>query len=155
MRHSAAMRWPPRSILVVVMAASLCACGSRSPREADAGSKGAINAAPVTRVPLPSPQPQSRAQPSAAPLAAIVVPPDALYVCVVDNHGERRQTAIEYAPKVADLCRRHPEMGPCQFEREACRRSGGRVYAAGGNEITRAIEADYDRKVLRVRFPSN
>jgi hypothetical protein len=43
-------------------------------------------------------------------------------------------------------------MGPCQYEREVCRRSGGRVIAADGKEITKATEAEYDRKVMRVRF---
>ena len=53
------------------------------------------------------------------------------------------------------MCRRHPEMGPCQYERELCRKSGGRVYAADGTEITLATEAEYDRKVMRVRFRAN
>ena len=83
----------------------------------------------------------------------IVVPDDAIYVCVVDERGAPRQTVIEFAsPRVHDLCRRHPEMGPCQYERNVCRSAGGRVYAAGGREITLATEAEYDRKVLRVRF---
>ena len=43
-------------------------------------------------------------------------------------------------------------MGPCQYEREACRRSGGRVFAADGTEITAATEAEYDRKVARIRL---
>ena len=42
------------------------------------------------------------------------------------------QTAIEFAPKVGALCKRHPEMGPCQYERDLCRRSGGRVFASNG-----------------------
>ena len=88
--------------------------------------------------------------PAAQP--AIVVPPNALYVCVVDAGGVRKQTAIEFAPKLGELCAKHPEMGPCQYERNACRRRGGRVYAAGGKEITMATEAEYDKKVLRVRF---
>ena len=88
--------------------------------------------------------------PAAQP--AIVVPPNALYVCVVDAGGVRKQTAIELAPKLGELCAKHPEMGPCQYERNACRRRGGRVYAAGGKEITMATEAEYDKKVLRVRF---
>jgi len=46
-------------------------------------------------------------------------------------------------------------MGPCQYERDVCRSSGGRVFAAGGFEITRAVEAEYDRKVMRVRFKAN
>jgi hypothetical protein len=36
-----------------------------------------------------------------------------------------------------------------------CRRSGGRVYAAGGVEITMQTEAEYDKKVTRVRFKAN
>jgi len=46
-------------------------------------------------------------------------------------------------------------MGPCQYERNLCRSSGGRVFAAGGQEITRQTEDEYDRKVLRVRFRTN
>jgi hypothetical protein len=37
-------------------------------------------------------------------------------------------------------------------KREGCRRNNGRVYAADGKEITRATEAEYDKKVMRVRF---
>ena len=83
---------------------------------------------------------------------AIVAPPNTLYVCVVDAGGVRKQTAIEFAPKVGELCAKHPEMSPCQYERNACRRSGGRVYAANGTEITMATEAEYDKKVIRVQF---
>ena len=74
------------------------------------------------------------------------------YTCVTDGADGRKQTAIELEPKVASLCARHPEMGPCQYEREVCRKSGGRVFAQGGQEITRRTEDEYDRKVLRVRF---
>jgi hypothetical protein len=90
-----------------------------------------------------------------APPPAIKVPPDLLYVCVTDVGGERKQVGIEFAPKVHALCKRHPEMGPCQYERNVCRGSGGRVFAANGDEITLATEAEYDRKVLRVRFRAN
>jgi hypothetical protein len=76
-------------------------------------------------------------------------------VCVVDTAGTRAQTAITFTARVAQLCKRHPEMGPCQYERDLCRGSGGRVYAAGSVEITRATEAEYDRKVMRVRFKAN
>src|SRR6266516_3829552 len=86
------------------------------------------------------------------PMLPIVVPPNTLYVCVVDAGGARQQTAIEFSPKVQQLCKKHPEMGPCQYERETCRRSGGRVFAANGMEITRLTEAQYDERVLRVRF---
>jgi len=81
-----------------------------------------------------------------------VVPPGTLYVCVVDNKGERQQTAIEFTPKVAELCRKHPEMEVCQYEREICRSHGGRVFAANGTEITKLTEAEYDKRVMRIRF---
>ena len=109
---------------------------------------------PVVRQPLENPVPSAPAGTAklAEPAAPIVVPPDTLYICVVDAGGVRRQTAIEFAPKVGELCAKHPEMGPCQYERNACRRGGGRVYAANGVEITMETEAAYDRKVLRVWF---
>lgn len=83
------------------------------------------------------------------------MPADTQYFCVTDGKGGRQQTAIEFAPDVAALCRRHPEMGPCQYERNRCRAIGGRVFAADGAEITRATEAEYDKKVMRARFRSN
>jgi len=112
----------------------------------------------VERHPLPdSPSPSATPTASSTPFVpsdppAIVIPPHTLYVCVLDVGEIRKQTAIEFAPKVGAICARHPEMGPCQYERNACRRGGGRVYAAGGAEITMETEAEYDKKVLRVRF---
>ena len=79
------------------------------------------------------------------------LPSGPIYVC--DVSGER--TPIEYAANVESLCRQHPEMGPCQYERNACRRRGGRVYTANGEEVTLAVEAEYDRKVRRVTFQSD
>lgn len=150
---------PAVALLVAVLSA--CAAPERQSTPlpltppADAG-------AAVVRKPLPDAQtsapqialaPPSRETPT--PLPAIRVPPDLLYVCVTDVNGERRQVGIEFAPKVHALCKRHPEMGPCQYERQACRRSGGRVFAASGAEITLATEAEYDKKVLRARFRAN
>ena len=89
------------------------------------------------------------------PPTKIVVPPGTLYVCVTSSKGQQQQTAIEFAPKVGKLCSKHPEMGPCQYERNNCRKSGGRVFAANGSEITMATEAEYDKKVMRVRFRAN
>ena len=79
------------------------------------------------------------------------LPPGPLYTC--DVAGTRN--AIEYAENVERLCRRHPEMGPCQYERDACRRGGGRVFTAKGDEVTPAVEAAYDEKVRRVRFQAD
>jgi len=111
----------------------------------------------VVRRPIEPTQPPSPPPPpatAAAPLD-VRVPPDALYVCVVTRGGATQQTAIEFAPKVGELCSRHPEMGPCQYERNGCRARGGRVFAAGGVEITMATEAEYDKKVMRTRFRAN
>jgi hypothetical protein len=69
--------------------------------------------------------------------------------------GQTQQRAIELAPEVAKLCRKAPEMGPCQYERATCRRSGGRVFTVDGTEITLQTEAEYDRRVMRVRMKSN
>ncbi len=105
----------------------------------------------------PSPAVQAAAV-SQSPTSKIVITgfaPGVLYVCVTEAAGQTRQTAIEYSPQVAALCRKAPEMGPCQFEREACRRTGGRVFAADGTEITLGTEAEYDKRVMRIRMKSN
>jgi len=121
----------------------------------DAGSAQAVRQpaapAPAETVPPLAPARPSR-EPGTPPLAGIVVPPEAIYVCVAERDGQRNQTVIEFAPKVLALCRKHPEMGPCQYERNVCRAGGGRVYAANGQEITMATEAEYDKRVRRVRF---
>jgi hypothetical protein len=112
--------------------------------------------APVIRRPLPEtpiPPPPEVLVPTPAP--TIVLPANAQYVCVTEAAGQRQQTVIEFSPKVTGLCLKHPEMGPCQYERNACRQSGGRVFAAEGKEITMATEAEYDRKVMRIRLKSN
>jgi hypothetical protein len=108
---------------------------------------------PETPIPTPPEAPPGILVPAPAP--AIVLPANAQYVCVTEAAGQRQQTVIEFSPKVAGLCLNHPEMGPCQYERNACRRSGGRVFAAGGKEITMANEAEYDKKVIRIRLKSN
>ena len=110
-----------------------------------------VASSPVVRKALP-PAPSPDTAKAAAPIVPPVVPPGTLYVCVVESKGERQQTAIEFTPKVAELCRKHPEMGVCQYEREICRSHGGRVFAANGAEITRLTEAEYDKRVMRVRF---
>jgi len=85
-------------------------------------------------------------------LDAAYIPVGAVYVCATGAGKNRTIAAIELEKKVAALCRRHTEMGPCQNARNACRRSGGRVYAADGKEITQADEAEYDKKVMRLRL---
>jgi hypothetical protein len=80
------------------------------------------------------------------------IPTGAVYVCAAGSGKERTIATIELAEKVAALCRRHTEMGPCQNARNACRRSGGRVYGSDGGEITQADETEYDKRVTRVRI---
>jgi hypothetical protein len=148
--------------LAALLAVTLAACAPREPVPLTPPSE---TAAPVVRRPAepapdavaPAPPQLASAAPSRTPppLAGIVVPDDAIYVCVSERGGERTQTVIAFEPKVHSLCRRHPEMGPCQYERNVCRASGGRVFAANGQEITLATEAEYDRKVRRVRFSSH
>jgi len=140
-------------ILLVAVAGGAPAPSPALPTEARHVDGAAVERRPLADSSTPAVAPAvpgGASAPAAQP--AIVVPPNTLYLCVVDLGGVRRQTAIEFAPKVGELCAKHPELSPCQYERNVCRRSGGRVYAANGVEITMATEAEYDKKVLRVRF---
>ncbi len=137
-------------------AAALAACTAKEPVPITPPAE--VAGAPVVRRAVPEPPPAALAK--AAPAATAATPPavfpaDAIYVCVAEAGGQRTETVIAFSKKVGDLCRKHPEMGPCQYERDICRRSGGRVYAAGGFEITNQVEAEYDKKVMRVRFKAN
>ena len=149
-----------RSYALLMIALTLAACSP--PREPiPITPPGETAGAAVVRRTIPEvPPPQVAAISPTAPTAVpppvqVVVPASALYVCVSEVGGQRQQTTIEFSPKVWDLCRKHPEMGPCQYERDICRRSGGRVYAANNVEITKETEAEYDKKVMRVRFKAN
>lgn len=143
----------------LVVAAALAGIAGCSAQGTSPPPSGVAPSAAVVRRQAPQSPPAAAAVPSApSPAAAVqpvAVPPDAQYVCVKNASGGAAVTPIEFTPKVAALCRRHPEMGPCQYERNLCRRSGGRVYGADGVEITMDTEADYDRKVMRVRLKSN
>jgi len=147
-----------RQACAILTAAALLAACSPAPTATTPlpiTPPGEAAGAAVVRKTLPEPAPApAPATPSAA-APAIVIPPGALYVCVSEVAGVRQTTAIEFAPKVDALCAKDPEMGPCQYERNVCRKSGGRVYAANGIEITMATEAEYDKKVMRVRLKSN
>ena len=148
-----------RHIGIAALAIALAGCSQ--PREPVPITPPAESAgAAVVRRPLPESAPATPSVASSAPAAhalqpPVVVPPGVIYLCVSESGGVRKQTAIEFAPKVGAMCAKHPEMGPCQYERDICRRSGGRVFAAGGVEITLLTEAEYDKKVMRVRFKAN
>jgi anti-sigma factor RsiW len=116
---------------------------------------------PEPGAPAPPPDPPARSAPAAAAAPTVraeppvAIPAGAIYVCVVGSGDRRSVTAIEFEPKVAALCAKHPEMDPCQYERDVCRRNAGRVFASDGKEITKATKAEYDRKVMRLRFQAN
>ena len=144
MRVARAARMP-----AVAMLLALAACQPSTPppratapppaKSAPAAAPAATAVAPVAKGPSPT------------VLPSMDLPPGPLYAC--DVAGVR--TAIEYADNVEKLCRRHPEMGPCQYERDACRKNGGRVFTAKGDEVTPAVEAAYDERVRRVRFQAD
>jgi hypothetical protein len=147
--------------LRVIAVLTVAIAGCSQPREPVPVTPPADGSgAAVVRRTLPASPPAAPSTASVVPRSAareppVVVPPGVIYVCVSESGGVRTQTAIEFAPKVEAMCAKHPEMGPCQYERDVCRRSGGRVYAAGGVEITAQTEAEYDKKVMRVRFKAN
>jgi hypothetical protein len=157
------MRPLPIGAILLVAAVVVAACSGPPERQPlPITPPGEASGAAVVRRPLPETTPPpappvaaSPINPPAAPTLAIAAPPGALYVCVNGAGAELRQTSIEFAAGVGELCRKHPEMGPCQYERNACRRSGGRVFAADGSEITRSIEDEYDKHVMRIRLRSN
>jgi len=153
-----------RRALLLLLPLGLAACSAPQRPPVPVTPAGERVGAAVVRTPLPDTQPSPPVVASIPPSRDIVPPTsrtdvthpgDAIYVCVVDRPGGREQTVIAFAPKVHGLCQRHPEMGPCQYERNQCRAAGGRVYARGGEEITLAHEAEYDKKVMRVRFRAN
>jgi hypothetical protein len=140
---------------LVVAAVLVSGCAVQQPTAITGPEPGH---APVSRVPVAPPlaaapaAPNVPAQPAPLPFP---VSASTLYVCLKGSGDQAKQTAIEFAPNVAAVCKRHPEMGPCQYERDLCRKGGGRVFAANGAEITRQVEDEYDRRVMRVRFRAN
>jgi hypothetical protein len=149
------------ALLIVAITLSACTTADLQTQPVPITSTSEIPGAAVVRRSIPEavqrPVPGERESipESSAPLAGVVVPPNTQYVCIVETGGVREQTSIEFSAKVAALCRKHPEMGPCKYERDICRRGNGRVYTANGVEITRQTEAEYDKKVMRVVFKAN
>jgi hypothetical protein len=122
---------------------ALAACrGEVPPVTPAASSPLAVASPPIFAVAAPEVVPRAPALPSTD------LPPGPIYFCVV---GAAR-SPIEFEPRVEALCRRHPEMGPCQYERNACRARGGRVFTSKDEEVTLAVEKAYDARVLRVRI---
>ena len=137
-----------RRFIALALVLTAAACQQAPPPAPPVASKP-----PVAAAPAPSAREPAPATVAKAPLAlpSLEFPSGPLYFC----QSSSGRMAIDYEPRVEQLCRRHPEMGPCQYERNACRTRGGRVFAAGGVEITSATEAEYDKKVMRTRFRAN
>jgi hypothetical protein len=95
--------------------------------------------------------PPTAAAPDAKLIATTsVLTPDgkARYECA---NGSSR-AAIELPSNTLRVCSRFPAMGPCQYERDACRAKGGRVIRFDGTEITKEVENEYDKQVQRFRL---
>lgn len=138
-------RYAAAGLVTVLM---LAACQQAAPPAVVTANK----AAPPGRTEAPAVTVQpALVVPPGVVLPSLDFPPGPLYFCVTAGANK----AIDYEARVEKLCRRHPEMGPCQYERETCRAQGGRVYTAKGEEVTPAVEAEYDRVVRRVRFQAD
>lgn len=154
------LRHPIRlSRLVAVAAGALLAACQPAP---------APSPPPVAKAPAPPPAkaeagpvaPAKRDLAALAPaplpgvrpaLPSTDLPPGPIYFC--ETAGGRNPMALPEGTE--SLCRRHPEMGPCKYERSACRARGGRVYTSKGEEVTAAVEAAYDQRVMRVRLQAD
>lgn len=97
----------------------------------------------------------SRGQLSAVQIAAVAsVTPEGTtrYECVKGKVGSESRVTITFPEKSGRICARFPAMGPCQYERDACRATGGRVIRFDGAEITKDVEKEYDKQVQRFRL---
>jgi hypothetical protein len=141
-------------ILMVGCAVALSACQPSSPPPEAPKAQAPAESAPAASAPAAPPvaiTPDAAPPRPAVAMPAADPPPGPLYYCEVGG----ARVAVEYEARVDDLCRRHPQMGPCQHEREACRARGGSVFTARDEEVTPAVEAEYDRVVRRVRFQAD
>ena len=96
-----------------------------------------------------------RAQPSPVQIATMssVTPTGTTrYECVKGRSGVETRQPIAFPENSGRICARFPAMGPCQYERVACRAAGGRVIRFDGIEITKDVETEYDKQVQRFRL---
>lgn len=153
------------ALLGLSLTAALAACAPTPVKEAPPAPTVTVPAPPpappvVEVKPQPPetwpdepPPPDWKPAPSAAAIALEAAPTpsgQARYQCVKSGAGAG--TPIALPPGTERLCSRHPAMGPCQYERDACRRSGGRVIRFDGVEITPEVEREYDKQVTRIRL---
>jgi hypothetical protein len=106
--------------------------------------------APIAAAPAPS---VTRADPRLVATTAALTPDGkSRYECVTGSASAPTRVAIGLPPGSDRICSRFPAMGPCQYERDACRAQGGRVIRFDGVEITKEVEVEYDRQVQRFRL---
>lgn len=123
--------------------------------------------APTPAAPVPSspPAPTTGSAASAAAPSAIarsarhIATTEALtpsgvnrYQCLSSNNTGGTSAPIVLPENTLRVCSRFPAMGPCQYERDACRAKRGRVIRFDGVEITKEVEAEYDKQVQRFRL---
>lgn len=115
------------------------------PKDASVGSIGSAGGAVAP----------SRGQLSAVQIATVAsVTPEGTtrYECVKGNAGAETRVAITFPENSGRICARFPAMGPCQYQRDACRATGGRVIRFDGAEISKDVEKEYDKQVQRFRL---
>ncbi len=154
-------------VFASVAAALLYGCAQTPPvPPADAPASATAPAAPsAPPVSVKEPEVVAVAPPSAPPAAApqttysnnanaiattaaLTPGGQARYACEVGG----AKSKIELPPGTDRICSRFPAMGPCQYERDACRAKGGRVIRFDGVEITKDIESEYDKQVQRFKL---
>jgi hypothetical protein len=124
------------------------------------GTQSAVVKAPDIPVIVPKPAepvavvtPRSAANARAIATTAALTPDGKTrYECVTGIGASAMRAAIALPPGTERICSRFPAMGPCQYERDACRAQGGRVIRFDGTEITKDVEGEYDRQVQRFRL---
>lgn len=140
----------PRPVVVAPVVAEVSpstasAMPAIPPKDATVGSVGSAGGAVAP----------SRGQLSALQIASVAsVTPEGTtrYECVKGNAGSETRVAITFPEKSGRICARFPAMGPCQYERDACRATGGRVIRFDGADITKEVEKEYDKQVQRFRL---
>jgi hypothetical protein len=87
-----------------------------------------------------------------ATAAALTPTGQSRYQCLNGKAPSETRNAIALPPGSDRICSRFPAMGPCQYERDACRAKGGRVIRFDDVEITKDVEREYDKQVQRFKL---
>lgn len=148
-------------------AAVLFGCAQTPPPSPTAAPDNTIKPTGPTAPPVVVKEPE--AAPVAPPPAQVAAAPQASYssnaysvatTAALTPNGQPRyacevgsaKSRIELPTGTDRICSRFPAMGPCQYERDACRAKGGRVIRFDGVEITKDVENEYDKQVQRFKL---